>query len=147
MARLRHLATLLDGAIGIPGTKFRFGLDPLLGLIPGVGDLVGGVLSLFIVLSAARLGVSGSVIGRMMLNIVMDTAVGTVPVLGDIFDAGWKSNLRNVDLIEQHFDAPQRLQRRSTGLMLLVILAGGLALVGAIAGVMALIHLFGKTAG
>lgn len=147
VARLRQLATLLDGAVGIPGTKFRLGLDALLGVIPGVGDLVGGVLSLFIVVSAIRLGVPKAVVGRMIANVALDTAVGTIPVLGDLFDAGFKSNLRNVSLIDEYVAAPATLERRSRWVLIGFTLLAGLALVGAIAAIVALVRLVGQAVG
>ena len=103
---MRTLARVLDSAVAIPGTSFRFGLDPVLGLIPGVGDLAGAVLSGYIVLAGIRMGVSRSGVVRMLANIAIDTLVGSVPLLGDVFDAGWKSNNRNVALIERHMESP-----------------------------------------
>lgn len=146
VARLRQLASLLDAAIGIPGTKVRFGLDPLLGLVPGVGDLVGGVLSVFIVISAARMGASPSLTARMLGNIAIDTAIGTVPLVGDLFDVGWKANLRNVALLEEHVENPHRLRRRSRWLMLGAALVGAAILVAAIAALMWLLSRLGSTA-
>lgn len=102
LTRVRVLARALDSAMPIPGTSFRFGLDPILGLVPGVGDLAGAVMSGYIVLAGIRMGVSRAGVVRMIGNIAIDTLVGSVPVLGDIFDAGWKSNNRNVALIERH---------------------------------------------
>lgn len=99
---LRRLSRLLDNAIGIPGTRFRLGLDPILGLIPGGGDTAGLLLSSYIVLESARLGASKSILGQMVFNILLETVVGTVPVLGDIFDVTWKSNVRNIQLLEEH---------------------------------------------
>ncbi len=147
VARLRQLAGLLDSAVGIPGTKVRFGVDSLLGLVPGVGDLVGGVLSVFIVISAARLGASPALVARMLGNIAVDTAIGTVPVLGDLFDVGWKANLRNVSLIEEHVGNPDRLRRRSRWLVLGVALAGAAILVASIAALMWALNRLGRTAG
>jgi hypothetical protein len=147
VARLRQLASLLDSAVGIPGTKVRFGVDSLLGLVPGVGDLVGGVLSVFIVISAARLGASPSLVARMLGNIAIDTAVGTVPLLGDLFDVGWKANLRNVALIEEHVENPHRLRRRSRWLMAGAALAGAAILVASIAALMWALNRLGGTAG
>jgi hypothetical protein len=147
VARLRQLAGLLDAAVGIPGTKVRFGLDSVLGLVPGVGDLVGGVLSVFIVISAARLGASPALVARMLGNIAVDTAIGTVPLLGDLFDVGWKANLRNVALIEEHVENPHRLRRRSRWLMAGVALAGAAILVASIAALMWALNRLGSTAG
>ena len=109
----RFVARLLDSAVGIPGTKMRVGLDPLLGLVPGLGDVAGAALSGYIVLLAARRGASPSVVARMLGNVAIDTAVGSVPVLGDLFDAGWKSNVRNVALLERHMSVPADVRRSS----------------------------------
>ena len=133
LARARVLARALDSAIGIPGTKFRFGLDPIIGLVPGLGDLAGAVLSGYIVLVGIQLGASRSVVLRMLANVAIDTAVGSVPVFGDLFDAGWKSNNRNVALIERHVAAPgptRTSSRLMIGLVVLVLLllaAGSIA--------------------
>lgn len=99
--RLRRLARLMDSSIGLPGTRWRIGLDPLLGLIPGVGDAVGIGASLWIVSEARRLGLRGPVIGRMLGNVALDGLIGTIPLLGDLFDAGYKANERNMDIIER----------------------------------------------
>src|SRR6266545_5648640 len=100
-ARLRAarvVATWLDEAFRIPGTTVRIGLAPLIGLVPGIGDALGALASAYLVLVAAQLGAPASIVGRMVLNLLVDTAVGAVPVLGDLFDFGWKSNKRNVAL-------------------------------------------------
>ena len=106
LTRVRILARALDSAVPIPGTSFRFGLDPILGLVPGLGDLAGAVLSGYIVLAGIRMGVSRTGVLRMLGNIAIDTFVGSVPVVGDLFDVGWKSNNRNVALIERHMADP-----------------------------------------
>lgn len=103
---LRHLgrvARLLDSAIRIPGTRFRIGIDGLLGLIPGVGDMAGLALSAYIVFAAARAGASTSTLMRMVVNMGIEAIVGMVPVLGDIFDIAWKANERNVALLRADF--------------------------------------------
>ena len=102
LARLRRLARLLDSAIGIPGTRFRVGLDGLLGFAPGVGDAALGLVSLYIVNEARKLGLPRHKLLRMLGNVVMDVAAGSVPVVGDLFDMAFKANLRNLDIIEQH---------------------------------------------
>jgi uncharacterized protein DUF4112 len=106
LARLRRLAWWLDAGIPIPGTDFRFGLDPIIGLIPGLGDGVGAVLSGGILLEAAHRGASRATLLRMALNIAIDSLVGAVPVLGDVFDFVWKSNLKNVALLERALQDP-----------------------------------------
>lgn len=102
----RRIAWLMDESVRLPG-GFRFGLDGLLGLLPGIGDLLGLVASGRIVDLARREGVGGSVLLRMLGNIGADTLVGTIPLVGDLFDFGWKANARNVALLEQE------LQRRT----------------------------------
>jgi hypothetical protein len=102
VARLRRLSHLLDKAIPIPGTKFRFGLDPIIGLLPGGGDTVTGALSAYIVVEAARMGVPREILLQMVGNILLDYSAGLIPVLGDIFDLGWKSNVKNIALLEKH---------------------------------------------
>lgn len=104
LARARALTRLLDSAARVPGTSMRFGLDPILGLVPGFGDVAGAALSGYVVLLASRLGAPTSVIVRMLGNVVVDTVGGTVPVLGDLFDVGWKANTRNLALLERHLE-------------------------------------------
>lgn len=105
--RLRRFSRLLDNAIGIPGTKFRIGIDPLIGLIPGAGDIVGTALSAYIVVEAARLGIPKAILGRMVRNIVIESVFGSVPIIGDMFDFAWKANMKNVDLLEEYLNNPQ----------------------------------------
>lgn len=102
--RLERLAWLLDDSIVLPGTQRRFGLDPLIGLIPGVGDIVGACLSLWLVIEAARLGAPGHLLLRMVGNVLVETIVGIVPVVGDLFDFYWKANSRNRDLLAGYID-------------------------------------------
>jgi Domain of unknown function (DUF4112) len=106
MQRLRQMSHLLDNAIAIPGTDYRFGLDPILGLLPGGGDLLTGFMSVYIVFEAARMGLPAPTLGRMGFNILLDTLSGTVPVLGDLFDVTWKANSQNVALLEKHMADP-----------------------------------------
>lgn len=134
-AGLRRLAHLLDSSIPLPG-GFRIGLDGIIGLIPGLGDLVGTVLSSYIVGQAYRLGASPAVLLRMAGNILLDTLAGAVPIVGDLFDFVWKANRRNVELLDRYLDNPGRTKRRSGGLMALIILGVlGLGVVGIIAAV------------
>jgi hypothetical protein len=99
---LRKWAVLLDSAFQVPGTNMRFGLDPIVGLFPGAGDLVTGFFSILILLHSVRLRIPKIVIARMLLNTGLDLLVGAVPLLGDLFDAGFKANLRNLSLLERH---------------------------------------------
>jgi hypothetical protein len=103
LRRMRHLAHWMDNAFRIPGTQRRIGLDSLLGLVPGVGDLATTGVSAAIVLEAMRLGVPRHVVLKMLLNIGVDATIGTIPLLGDLFDFAFKANVKNVDLLEKHF--------------------------------------------
>lgn len=126
LERLRTLARLLDSAVQIPGTSYRFGLDALIGLVPAIGDFVGALFSTVIIFQAARLGAPKSTLVRMMANVGLDTIVGGVPLLGDLFDVGWKSNIRNVALLEAHLQRPAAARAGSR--RVLVLLGGGLVL-------------------
>jgi Domain of unknown function (DUF4112) len=106
LKRMRQLSQLLDGAIVIPGTKQRIGIDPILGLIPGGGDTVSAALSGYIIVEAARMGLPRKALIQMVMNLVIDTVVGSVPVLGDIFDVFSKANLRNMQIVESHAKTP-----------------------------------------
>lgn len=125
-AALRRLAHVLDRAIPLPG-GLRIGLDGIIGLIPGVGDLVGTALSSYLVAQAHRLGVPRSVLLHMMGNIAIDTVVGALPLFGDLFDFAWKANIRNIELLERALEQPRRERRRS-GLLVAGLIAGLLAL-------------------
>jgi Domain of unknown function (DUF4112) len=100
--RLRRLAWLIDGAFRLPGTRFRFGLNSLIGLLPVGGDAVLGALSLYIIYEAARLGIPGHKLVRMLANVGVEVVGGSVPILGDLFDMALKANLRNLTIIEEH---------------------------------------------
>lgn len=99
--RTKRVAWLLDEAIRIPGTNRRVGLDPILGLLPFVGDFVTAFFSLYIVVEAIIAGAKKRTIVRMLVNIGLDVALGSVPVVGDIFDATWKANVKNRKLLEE----------------------------------------------
>lgn len=139
---LRDLARLLDEAIRIPGTNIRVGLDALLGLLPGGGDIAGGVFSGLIILQAARAGAPTPVLGRMLGNVLTDVVIGAIPLLGDVFDVAWRANSRNVRLLESWRERPVSTKRASTltvtaillALLLLVVLAvwGSIAMFGAL---------------
>jgi hypothetical protein len=104
LAKLRRISKVLDNAIAIPGTNISFGLDPILGLLPGGGDTVTGGIAAYIVVEAARMGVPREILGKMIGNILIDSFAGTVPVVGDFFDLGWKANIKNIELLEKHLD-------------------------------------------
>ncbi|MEQ9354812.1 DUF4112 domain-containing protein [Coleofasciculus chthonoplastes] len=124
LKRLRRLSHLLDNAIPIPGTPWRFGLDPVLGLLPGAGDFLGTAFSTYIVLEAARIGIPRSLLGQMVINILLDTVIGSVPIVGDIADATWKANAKNIELLETYWDSPQ--PEKQTDWFFLVLLLLGL---------------------
>jgi len=119
--RLRKLSRLLDNAIGIPGTTFRIGLDPILGLLPGAGDFVGMLLSAYIVIEAAQLGLPRATLGRMVFNILVESVVGAVPVLGDLFDFAWKANMKNMELLEAHLGVFQESKKANRWLIFLLV--------------------------
>jgi hypothetical protein len=102
LRRLDKLSRLLDNAFAIPGTRFRIGLDGILGLIPGIGDATGAALSIYLIVQAARLGLPVSTLLRMVGNVALETVVGAVPIVGDIFDIVWKANIRNMALLRGH---------------------------------------------
>lgn len=134
LARLERLTRWLDDGMAVPGTSWRVGWDPVLGLVPGAGDVVGLVLSSFIVLEAARLGAPGASLARMMVNLGIDALVGSVPLVGDLFDAGWKANRRNLRLLSRVLEGRERAARHDR--IVLGVLAAGLFLL--IAGAAAL---------
>ena len=109
IARMDALATLLDTAFVIPGTGIRFGLDALIGLVPGIGDAVTTAMSLFIVHEAYQLGAPGHVIARMLGNVALDGMIGAVPLAGDAFDVIWRSNRRNMRLLREWLEREGRL--------------------------------------
>ncbi len=102
---VHRFAYLLDNSIRIPGLGYRIGLDPIIGLIPGLGDVAGGVLSAYIVYQAYRFGVPRRIILRMTYNVGVEVLIGAVPIAGDIFDAGWKANTRNITLMNDYLES------------------------------------------
>src|SRR5687767_2590652 len=102
LAVLRRVSGMLDSAMLVPGTSIRFGLDPILGLIPGLGDLVSPLFAIGILWQARDLGIPKVVQLRMIFNVAIDTLIGVVPVVGDLFDVAWKANDMNMALLERH---------------------------------------------
>src|SRR5437762_6308532 len=100
--QLDHLAGVLDDIFHIPGTKIRFGLDPIVGLVPGLGDIISGLLSFLIVFAAWQRGLPRVAIMRMVANIGIDTLTGKIPIVGDLFDMMWKSNRMNYNLLVRY---------------------------------------------
>lgn len=105
LERLEHLTSLLDYRFTIPGTEFRFGLDPILGLIPGIGDSATAALTGYMILVARRYRLPITVQVRMVWNLLVDWAIGSIPLLGDLFDVGFKANRRNLTLLRRHLTA------------------------------------------
>ncbi|WP_346290787.1 DUF4112 domain-containing protein [Sphaerothrix gracilis] len=107
--RIRRISRLMDTAIRIPGIGFRIGLDPIIGLVPGVGDAIATAVSAYILFLAARFRLPAGVFSWMVFNIALEAVVGAVPLVGDLFDAYYKSNIRNLALLEKHLqiEAPQ----------------------------------------
>ena len=126
--RLRRISRILDNAIGIPGTKLRFGLDPIIGLLPGGGDVITGGLSAYIAIEAARMGVPRQILGQMVGNILLDSFAGTIPVLGDLFDVGWKSNVKNIELLEKHLEITEVKQANPLLVIGLILLLTAIVL-------------------
>lgn len=108
---LRKIAQLLDSAVAVPGTSFRIGLDPILGVFPGVGDLVSPLFCLAILWQARDLGVPRVVQLRMIVNVAIDALLGAVPLAGDLFDFAWRANIKNVALLERHAVEERRASR------------------------------------
>ena len=124
---LEYLVALLDDMFRVPMTGIRFGLDPFIGLIPGIGDWVTGAVSFLILVTGWRRGLPRVALTRMVANIGIDSLVGTVPVLGDVFDAGWKSNRKNFTLL-QVYGAPQRRSQTWRDWAFLFLLVGTVGL-------------------
>lgn len=141
MERLRRVGWLLDNSIPVPGTRIRLGIDQVIGLVPGVGDLIGGALSLYIILEAWQLGVPRGLLARMGWNVAVDTLVGEVPILGDLFDIGFKSNQRNLALLDGFARQPVEARRSSRRLLWVIILGVVLVTAGAIALAVVLVQL------
>ncbi len=102
LAALRKWSVLLDSAFRVPGTRMTFGLDPILGLIPGLGDVTTPLFSALLLLHAVRWRIPRVIQLRMLINAAADLAIGAIPLLGDFIDFGWKANVRNLALLEQH---------------------------------------------
>ncbi len=120
--RVRQLAKLLDEAILIPGTNKRIGLDPIIGLIPGGGDTVTMLMSAYIVVEAALLGLPATTLLQMVGNIVIDALAGTVPVVGDLFDVVSKANTRNLKLLDAHLAQPEFRAKSDKLLVIFIVM-------------------------
>jgi hypothetical protein len=133
LAQARALARLLDRAVRIPGTNITFGADAILGLIPGGGDIAGAVFSGWLILLGSRMGLPRHVLMRMVANVAIDTVGGSVPLLGDLFDVAWKSNTRNLKMLEQFANSPVEGGRvAGRGMVVAALVAVALLVIGGI---------------
>lgn len=135
LRQLDTLAKTMDSRFRVPGTEIRFGVDAILGLIPGVGDLSTFAISSYMLWIMARNGASGFVMARMVLNVLIDTLIGSIPVIGDLFDIAFKANTRNMKLMHEHY-----LEGRHNGSAWKVILPVVLLLFLFIAGIVWLVY-------
>ena len=126
LAALRKWSVLLDSAFRVPGTNLTFGLDPILGLIPGLGDLTAPLFAVLLLLHAVRLRIPRVVQVRMLMNAAIDLLVGAIPFIGDFFDFGWKANVRNLALLERYAQ-PGARAGRSDWIFVLVVIAALMA--------------------
>ncbi|MBD1814796.1 DUF4112 domain-containing protein [Microcoleus vaginatus DQ-U2] len=131
LRRLRRISHLLDNAIPIPGTKYRIGLDPILGLIPGGGDLISSIFAGYVVFKSAQMGVPQETLVKMATNIVFDTFAGTVPVAGDLLDVTWKANVKNIELLDAHLGSPEP-GKKANWLFVAALLLGLMLIVGGV---------------
>lgn len=147
LARLRRLAWWLDEGIRVPGTGIRFGLDPILGLVPGLGDVAGALLGGAILMEGYRRRMPGTTLLRMAANVILDATAGTVPLLGDLFDFVWKSNRRNLDLLERHSFTPSKAARTDRLWVMTVFGLLGVTCVGVLAAMAYLVTMVLKMLG
>jgi hypothetical protein len=123
LERLRLLTQLFDQAFRIPGTRWRFGIDALFGLVPGLGDIAGGLAAVYALRVARNLRAPPEIQAHMLTNIALDALVGMVPLLGDLFDFAFKAQTRNLALLERWVQSPDRIARRSRRGLLLIPIA------------------------
>lgn len=102
VARLEAVAKVMDGVLAVPGTNIRLGVDAVIGLVPGIGDVISGLISSYLIWEARQLGAPRWLIGRMMANTLLDTTVGAIPILGDAFDVMFRANMKNMALLRRH---------------------------------------------
>jgi hypothetical protein len=123
LERLRALQWLFDQALPIPGTKWRFGIDALFGLVPGLGDIAGAMVAVYALRVARNLGAPQVIQAHMLTNIALDALVGMIPLLGDIFDFAFKAQTRNLALLDAWMASPGRATRKSRRGLILIPLA------------------------
>ncbi len=133
LGRARALARLLDRSFRVPGTTIRFGLDPILGLLPVGGDVAAALGSGYILYVAWRTGAPASMLRRMLVNVAVDTVVGSVPVVGDLFDAGWKANSRNVGMLEEWLGETRTRSTPSPAVLVAIVAVLALLVGGVVA--------------
>lgn len=132
----KKLAEWMDSRFTIPGTNIHFGLDPIISLIPGAGDWLAGIISSYFILLGARADLPPVILWRMGFNILIDIVIGSIPLLGDLFDVGWKANNRNAELLEQYRQHDKTTERHSRWILwsiaitLILMIVGLLALLG-----------------
>lgn len=131
--KLNRLAWLMDNSFRVPGTQMRFGVDGLIGLIPGIGDAIGALISSHIMSEAAQLGVPKSILLKMAFNVGLDALLGIIPVVGDVSDFVWKANQRNVKLLSDYLEQPEKAVTYSRFFvgMIGVLVIGVVVLIGA----------------
>jgi hypothetical protein len=143
LAEVETLGWLLDRSMSVPGTGGRrFGIDGIIGLVPGVGDLVGGLIGLFLVWRASRMGLPSIVVARMLITTLIDMTLGAIPFVGDVFDFWFKSNARNLDVMRRHLERPDRSTHDDwaavlavVGAVLAIVIASGWLLASALGAV------------
>ena len=136
LERMRSLSRLLDTAFTLPG-GFRIGIDPIIGLIPAIGDFIASSLSIWFLYDAARLGIPKRILTLMVLNVMLEAVVGAIPVLGNVADAIWKANARNMALVERHYRPA--LRERSLIKMVAFVIGSLVLIYGSIAFVLFLL--------
>ena len=119
LKRLHQLSRLLDNIITIPGTQVGIGLDPIIGLLPIGGDALGLIFSFYIIIEAAQLGVPAATLGRMVMNVIVDSLVGAIPMLGDLFDFAWRANNYNIILLEAALKSPHQNKKADNSFILI----------------------------
>jgi hypothetical protein len=137
---LDYIAALLDDMFRIPGTHIRFGLDAIIGWIPGIGDAVSGIASFLIVFAAWRRGVQSITLVRMVANVLLETTLGAIPVAGDIFHVFWKANRRNYRLLIRDQEQPGSNTRRDWMFLIIILVTAMAAVVIPIALLIWLLH-------
>ena len=132
LQRLRKLSDLWDRSIGVPGTQFRVGLESLVGLLPVGGDFIGILMSTYILFQAIEFKLPVSVLVKMLFNIIIDGSVGSIPVLGDLFDTTWKANTKNVNLLEAHLREPIKSRQKDKWFLYILLAVLVIVLIGLI---------------